>query len=163
MRKSILFIFFCFYTVLSSAQVEIKTLNAEQVYNLIQQSDKPSFVAFWNPNCEVGEEVLLKYQSVINKYSQKINVYIIGLTDMHDLMFEMSNKVGLDYPLYAIGGDKSLNIFKRKQKFVQEISKLTNVDNGDFIMLYSNGFGDLDFIVDTGEIDYSKLNYLYSL
>ncbi len=163
MRKLISFIFFCFYTVSSFAQAEIKTLNAKQVYDLIQKSDKPSFVAFWNPNCEVGEEVLLKYQSVINKYSQKINVYIIGLTDMHDLMLEMSNKVGLDYPLYSLGGDKSLNLFKRKQKFVQEISKLTNIESGDFIMLYSNGLGDLDFINDTGEIDYSKLNYLYSL
>lgn len=163
MRKLISFIFFCFYTISSFSQAEIKTLTAKQMYDLIQQSNKPSFVAFWNPNCEVGEEVLLKYQSVINKYSQKINVYIIGLTDMHDLMVKMSNKVGLDYPLYSLGGDKSLNLFNRKQKFVQEISELTNIDSGDFIMMYSKGSGYFDFIDDTVEIDYSKLNYLYSL
>lgn len=163
MKKIISCIFFCFYTISSFSQVEIKTLTAKQVYDLIQQSNKPSFVAFWNPNCEVGEEVLLKYQSVINKYSQKINVYIIGLTDMHDLMVEMSNKVGLDYPLYSLGGDKSLNLFKRKQQFVQEISKLTNIESGDFIMMYSKGAGDFDFIDDTVEIDYDELNYLYNL
>jgi len=163
MRKLISFIFFCFYTISSFSQVEIKTLTAKQVYDLIQQSNKPSFVAFWNPNCEVGEDVLLKYQAVINEYSQKIDVYIIGLTDMHDLMVEMANNVGLNYPLYALGGDKSLNLFKRKQKFVQEISELTNIDSGDFIMMYSKGSGDFDFIDDTVEIDYNKLNYLYSL
>lgn len=163
MKKIILFIVLCFYTISSSAQAEIKTLNAKQVYDLIQQSEKPSFVTFWNPNCESGEKVLLECQAVINKYSKKINVYIIGLTDMHDLMLEMSNKVGLNYPLYSLGGDKSLNLFKRKQQFVQEISELTNIDSGDFIMMYSKGSGYFDFIDDTVEIDYSKLNYLYSL
>lgn len=163
MKKLILFIVLCFYTISSFGQAEIKTLDAKQVYDLIQLSDKPSFVTFWNPNCESGENVLLECQAVINKYSQKIDVYIIGLTDMHDLMVEMSNKVGLNYPLYSLGGDKSLNLFKRKQKFVTEILELTNIDSGDFIMLYSNGSGDLDFIDDTVEIDYSKLNYLYSL
>lgn len=163
MKKLILFIVLCLYTISSSAQAEIKTLDAKQVYDLIQQSEKPSFVTFWNPNCESGEKVFLECQAVINKYSQKIVVYVIGLTDMHDLMIEMSNKVGLNYPLYSLGGDKSLNLFKRKQKFVQEISELTNIDSGDFIMMYSKGSGDFDFIDDTVEIDYNKLNYLYSL
>lgn len=163
MKKIISCVFFCFYTISSFSQVEIKTLTAKQVYDLIQQSNKPSFVAFWNPNCESGEKVLLECQAVINKYSKKINVYIIGLTDMHDLMLKMSNKVGLDYPLYSLGGDKSLNLFKRKQQFVQEISELTNIDSGDFIMMYSKGSGYFDFIDDTIEIDYDKLNYLYHL
>lgn len=163
MKKLMLFIVLCFYTVSSFAQAEIKTLDAKQVYDLIEQSKKPSFVAFWNPNCEVGEEVLLEYQKVINRYSQNIDIYIIGLTDMHDLMVKMSNKFGLNYPLYGLGGDKSLNLFKRKQQFVQEVSKLTNIDSGDFIMMYSKGSGDFDFIDDTVEVDYDKLDYLYKL
>lgn len=76
MRKLILFVFFSVYTVSSFAQVEIKTLTAKQVYDLIQQSDKASVVKFWVPNCANNVEIVKDYKELISKYGKKIDFYL---------------------------------------------------------------------------------------
>jgi len=143
--------------MLINAQSIPEAITANNLYSKIEKRDKPSFLVFWNPNCETGEETLLKYQGVINKYSPKIDIYVIGLTNIPDLMVEMSSKIGLDYPLYYLGGDKSVSIFDRKEKFSAELFKLTNKKSDDFIMAYIKDLDSVDYINDSIEIDYGKL------
>lgn len=156
--RDVLLIVFIFFTMGINAQSVPEAITANDLYSKIDKRDKPSFLVFWNPNCETGEETLLEYQGVINKYSHKIDIYVIGLTNMPDLMVEMSNKIGLDYPLYYLGGNKSVSIFDRKEKFSSELFKLTNKKSEDFIMAYIKDLDKVDYIVDTVEIDYNKLD-----
>ena len=159
--KNLFLITFTFFTMLVNAQRLPEAIIADDLYSKIEKNNKPAFLIFWNPICETGEESLLEFQGIINKYSPKIDIYVIGLTSMPDLMIEMSSKIGLYYPLYYLGGDKSISIFERKERFVDELSKLTSKKNiDDFLMMYIKDLDNVDYISDNAEIDYKKLDSL---
>ena len=136
MRKLILFVFFSVYTVSSFAQVEIKTLTAKQVYDLIQQSDKASVVKFWVPNCANNVEIVKDYKELISKYGKKIDFYLMGITAKEELVQELIHKTDFTYPLYIINVEKDISLIEKRSVFEEEFLNLFNMPHQEFITVY---------------------------
>lgn len=136
MKKIILFIFFCSYTISSFAQAEIKTLTAKQVYDLIQQSEKPAVVEFWVPNCANNIEILKNYKKVVEKYDNEIDFYLMGITAKPELVQELIDKTGFNYPLYIINVDEPINLMEKRTVFEQQFLALFKKKHRQFIRMY---------------------------
>src|SRR5690606_36706946 len=102
MKKIILFIALCFFTAASFAQAEIKTLTAKQVYDLIQQSNKPSIVEFWVPNCSNNVEIVKEYRKVVETYGNEIDLYLMGIIVTPEIVQELFDNTCFNYPLFII-------------------------------------------------------------
>ncbi|MDR0227700.1 MAG: hypothetical protein LBI72_01320 [Flavobacteriaceae bacterium] len=152
---------FLSFTSLIHAQHKPQAVLANELYNIIEKRDRPSFIVYWNPNCETGEEQLVKYQRVINKYGAKIDIYVIALTNMSDLIADMSKKIGLDYPLYYLGGDQARSLILRKLEFSSVFLHLTKLEGDDFNYIYLKDIDHVEQENDIFEIDYSRLDALY--
>lgn len=136
MKKLISFIFFCFYTISSFSQTEIKTLTAKQVYDLIQQSDKPSIVEFWVPNCSNNVEIVKKYKNVVEKYGNEIDFYLMGITAKQELVQSLIDKTNFNYPLYIINVDEPINLMEKRSVFEQQFLSLFKKRHRQFIRMY---------------------------
>jgi len=136
MRKLISFIFLCFYTISSFSQAEIKTLTAKQVYGLIQQSNKPSIVEFWVPNCSNNVEIVKEYKSVVEKYGKEIDFYLMGITAKPELVQELIDKTGFNYPLYIINVTQQINLMAKRTVFEQQFLSLFKKRHRQFIRVY---------------------------
>jgi len=136
MKKLILFIALCFYTISSSAQAEIKTLTAKQVYDLIQQSEKPALVEFWIPNCSNNVEIVKEYKKVIEKYGSEIDFYLMGITAKPELVQELIDKTGFNYPLYIINVDQQINLMEKRTVFEQQFLSFFKKIHREFIRIY---------------------------
>lgn len=136
MKKLILFIVLCFYTISSSAQAGIKTLDAKQVYDLIQQSDKPAIVEFWGPNCSNNVEIVKKYKNVVEKYGNEIDIYLIGITAKPELVQELIDKTSFSYPLYIINVNQQIGLMEKRTVFEQQFLALFKKRHRQFIRMY---------------------------
>lgn len=151
---------FMFLTAFIYAQHKPQAVLANELYDKIEKNDRPSFIVYWNPNCETGEKSLLEYQEVINTYGSKIDIYVIGLTNMSDLIADMSKKIGLDYPLYYLGGDKAKSLRLRKEEFSTGLLRLMKLEGVDFDTIYMKDLDNIEQVNDIFEIDYTRLNAL---
>ncbi len=136
MKKLILFIALCFFTASSFAQAEIKTLTAKQVYDLIQQSNKPSIVEFWVPNCSNNVEIVKEYKKVVEKYGNEIDFYLMGITAKPELVQELIDKTGFNYPLYIINVAQQINLMEKRTVFEQQFLSLFKKKHRQFIRVY---------------------------
>lgn len=161
MMRYLFLTMFVFFTVFVQAQHKPEAVLANELYDKIEQRNRPSFIVYWNPNCETGEESLLEYQEVINTYGSKIDIYVIGLTNMFDLIADMSKKIGLDYSLYYLGGDKSRSLRLRKEEFSTELLRLMKQEGEDFDTIYMQDLDHVEQVNDIFEVDYTRLNALF--
>lgn len=157
--KKIFLLAFGFFAVFLQAQIKPEGLTAADLYAKIEQKNTPSFVVLWNPNCDIANDILARYQDIIQIYGSHIDIYTVAITNMDDLLCDMSQQIGLNYPLYYIGGDQTISLRVRKEQFEAEFLKLIHRNETEFSQLYIHS---LDQVVYDNEleIDYTKLEAL---
>ncbi|MGG5506898.1 MULTISPECIES: hypothetical protein [unclassified Myroides] len=157
--NKIILVAFVLFTGFVHAQVKPEGITAADLYAKIDQKKAPSFVVLWNPNCEIGNDLLLQYQKIIQTYGLQVDIYTVAITNMDYLLSDMAKQIDLNYPLYYIGGDQSINLRIRKEEFEVDFLKLLHREETEFTQLYIHS---LDQVVYDNElaIDYAKLEAL---
>ena len=98
------------------------------------------------PNCKAKEEIVQAYKELVEKHSEKIDFYFVGITNLPDLIIELDTKLKFDYPLYYIGGNKDKDLMERREEFANRLLELLNNGiGGDFITLYIKDLKNINY------------------
>lgn len=135
-----------FFTITLKAQNTPERIEPEELFEKIKSSDRPSVVQFWVPNCKAKEEIVQAYKELVEKHSEKIDFYFVGITNLPDLIIELDTKLKFDYPLYYIGGNKDKDLMERREEFANRLLELLNNGiGGDFITLYIKDLKNINY------------------
>lgn len=145
------------FTINFKAQNTPVRVEPEELFEKIKSSDRPSVIQFWVPNCKEREEIVHAYKELVEKHSEKIDFYFIGITNLPNLIIEIDTKLKFDYPLYYIGGNKDKDLMKRREEFANRLLELLNNGVGeDFITLYIKDLQNINYD-ESVDIDIEKI------
>lgn len=144
-------------TITLRAQDNPERIEAKELFTRIQKGGKPAVVQFWVPNCKSKEEIVQSYKELVEKHSDKIDFYFVGITNLPSLIIELDKKLNFEYPFYYLGGNKEKDLMERKTEFASTLIELFNQGTKkDFITLYIKNSDNI-YYDESIEVDMSKI------
>jgi len=120
---------------LVNTDFSVLVVNTSNIESLVRNSDKPTIIQYWIPNCQNRAEIIAKLDQFNNNFSDKFQFIYIALTYSDSLLIHSHKEANANFNLYKLDTSEFPNLMDGVKNFNKKIGQKSEMNLQDKLII----------------------------